>query len=369
MKLFWHRATLCGLLVCTPFALWAAGSEAARVAIIKYDDKTGTKNFEYMPGSLQDAITKSMHKKFEFVDVDPAKIEPIVAEIRAKNKGLITATEAAEICRKADIDILIYGSFTFNKIENEIEINTDISLGSTDKFRTLPLVENRVDATIFQAADKVAVNIVAEITKVALEQQQSKAKDPKDKKGKTQLEKTEKSKTWADLNWMITAAAGPVLPLISQDYATPKVDGMLNLHIARRFKDGWHFGLLGSWGSIRTQGNSSSVKSQMEVGAAALTAGYFWDLSPRWRATSLIGTGYYYGSFNRYVDCASACGASGGQSEKFIIKNPFALARAGIHFMIFSFLALGLEADYRMYFDSPKPVQAVGATLAITGMF
>ena len=84
----------------------------ARVAIVKYQDKTGTKNFEYMPGSLQEAIGGSMHKKFEFIEADMSKVEPIVAQVRAKNKGVIGPKEAAEICRLADIDILIYGDFT-----------------------------------------------------------------------------------------------------------------------------------------------------------------------------------------------------------------------------------------------------------------
>lgn len=354
----------------TPAA--AANADAARVAIIKYDDKTGSKNFEYMPGSLQEAITKSMHKKFEFVEVDASKVEPIAAEIRAKNKGRLTPKEAAEICRKADIDILIYGNFTFDKANNEIEIHTEISLGSPDKFRSLQPTENRVDATIFGAADKVAGDITAEITKVAIEQQQKKgkeAKDAKDKKGKTQLEKTEKTKTWAEMNWMFTAAVGPVLPLVSRDNADPKVDGMINGLAHRRFKGAWHFGLLGSYGGLKTQSTSSGAKSEMRVWVGALTAGYFFDLSARWRLTTLVGAGYYFGEFSRYIDCASNCGSTGFNSETFKIRNPFALSRVGIHFLLFSFLSLGLEADYRLYFDSPKPVQAFHGALSISAVF
>ncbi len=371
MKEFLRLLVFTGALVTGTSSLLAAGPEAARVAIIQYEDKTGSKNFEYMPGSLQEAITKSMHKKFEFIEVDASKVEPIAAEIRAKNKGKITPKEAAEICRRADIDILIYGNFTFDKANNELEIHTDISLGSAEKFRTLEPVENRVDATIFGAAERVAGGIVTEITKVALEQQQAKGKVAveKDKKGKTQLEKTEKTKTWAEQNWMITAAVGPSLPLVNRSNADPKVDGMIDVLAARRFRGGWHFGLMGTWGGVRTVSNTSGAKSEMNVGAGAFTAGYFWDLSARWRATSLVGAGYYFGDFNRYVDCGTSCGTSSFTSENFKIRNPFALTRLGIHFLIFSFLSLGLEADYRVYFDSSKPVQAVHGTLSISAVF
>ncbi|MBX3722621.1 MAG: autotransporter domain-containing protein [Turneriella sp.] len=372
MRLFWPHLAFSAIIAAGIFPAFAAGSEAARVAIIRYDDKTGTKNFEYMPGSLQEAITKSMHKKFEFVEVDASKVEPIAADIRAKNKGKITPKEAAEICRQADIDILIYGNFTFDKANNEIEIHTEISLGSPDKFRSLQPTENRVDATIFGAADKVAGDITAEITKVALEQQQKRgkeAKDAKDKKGKTQLEKTEKSKTWAEVNWMFTASMGPSMPLISRDNADPKVDGMISVHGVKRLKGNWHLGVFGSYGGVKSAAKSGGTRTDIELWSGAVTGGYFFDLSPRWRATTSIGAGYYFGALNRYIDCGTSCSNGSFTSENIKIRNPFGIARAGIHFLIFSFLSLGLEADYRMYFDSPKPVQVGHASLSISAVF
>lgn len=373
MKYFLRSVALLATLAASMTSVAAANADAARVAIIKYDDKTGSKNFEYMPGSLQEAITKSMHKKFEFNEVDASKVEPIAAEIRAKNKGKLTPKEAAEICRKADIDILIYGNFTFDKANNEIEIHTEISLGTPDKFRSLQPTENRVDATIFQAADKVAGDITAEITKVAMEQQQKKGKeikDAKDKKGKTQLEKTEKTKTWAEMNWMFTAAVGPSMPLISRDNADPKVDGMISAYGMKRLKGGWHVGALGSFGGIKSVAKNSGTKTEIQAWAGAVTAGYYFDLSPRWRATTAIGAGYYFGELNRYVDCGSNCSTSSSfTSENTKIRNPFGVARAGIHFLIFSFLSLGLEADYRLFFDSSKPVQVGHASISISAVF
>lgn len=344
-------------------------ADMARVAIVKYQDKTGTKNFEYMPGSLQEAIGGSMHKKFEFIEADMSKVEPIVAQVRAKNKGVIGPKEAAEICRLADIDILIYGDFTFDKEAAEIEIHTNISLGSTDKFRLIVPTENRVDATIFQAADKVATDIVAEITKVAIEQQQAKGKSELDKKKKTQLDKTEKDKTWADVNWNFSLSPGGIYPLVSRDKAQVKTEPTASILAMYRLRSRWHVGVFASFASLKSNSNSTPYSTNMDHLAAAATVGYYFDLSPRWRLTTMLGGGYYFGKLNVYNTCSSNnCFSSGGSSTEQQVKNPFFMARPGIHFLVFSFLSLGLEGEWRMYYDS-KPVQTVGAALSLTVVF
>ncbi|MBS0617462.1 MAG: hypothetical protein JSR44_04695 [Spirochaetes bacterium] len=346
----------------------APKSEMARVAVILYEDKTGTQNFGYMPESLQKAIIGSMKTKFEFIEVDAAKIEPIAAQVRTKNKGIIGAKEAAEICRLADIDILIYGNFIFNDAEKEIAILTEISLGSTDKYRTLPPKQNRVDASIFQAADYVAADIVQEIAKVALEQQQAKGKAELSNKKKTQLEKIEKSKTWADINWSFALSAGPLLPLVSNSQANIRTQPAVSLNSQYRLKDNWHVGLLLSVASFHSSSTNAPYNTSFDHGAAAATLGYFFDLSPRWRWTNLVGLGYYAGYIKTWVDCqTNNCGTS-NPTPDVKVSNPLFLARTGLHFMIFSFLALGLEAEWRIYYDS-KPLMGAGALLTITGMF
>jgi hypothetical protein len=344
-------------------------ANVARVAVLKYQDKTGTKNFEYMPASLKEAIGGSMHEKFEFVEADIGKVEAAAAAVRAQNKGIIGPKEAAEICRRADIDILIYGNFTYDESAKLININTMISLGSADKFRSLKPTDNRVDATIFQAADKVATDIVGEITRVAKEQQEAKGQVANKEKGKTQLQKIEKPIRWADSNWMFSAGAGAVYPLVSQANAKPKTEPTLSFHASRRVYGPWYAGVYGNYGGIRTQSSSSvtSYEANLDVAAAALFGGYYWDISNRWRLNGILGGGYYYGKFNRYSNCESTCsGTSSGES--FIVKNPFLVARGGGHFLIFSFLSVGIEAEYRMYYDT-KPVSAVSGSLMISGVF
>lgn len=348
------------------------GAEVARVAIIKYEDKTGTKNFGYMPGSLQEAITKSMHTKFEFVEINPETVEPSAAELKAKNKGAIDPKTAAEICRKTNTDILIYGNFTFNTEEKEIEIQTYISLGSTDKHRTLRPVENRVDATIFQAADRVAADIVAEITKVAIEQQQAKGEaEKKDQKGKTALARTEKSTTWADTNWMIHIMAGANKPLLSSSNATQKVKETSSVEIFRRISGNIHLGVAGSYFGIQSDQTftGASVTAKLDGVDAAALFGYFFDLSPRWRLTTSLGAGYFLGSYYSNLNCSGGCSSSNGSTgyngESFKVRNPVFMVRSGVHVLLFSFLTLGFTGEWRMHYDSPKSIHSIGGLLSV----
>lgn len=347
-----------------------ASAEAARVAILLYEDKTGTKNFEYMPGSLKEAITNSMHEKFEFNEVDAAKVAPTAEQIRKTNKGVIGAKEAAEICRKADIDILIFGSFTFNERTNSIEIATNISLGSTDKFRTLQPVQNKVDSTIFGAADKVATDIVAEITKIAKEQQEARGKAAEaDKNKKTQLEKTEKRKTWSDINWNITLSGGTHFALVNRSDSQVKDSPTAALLAMYRLKGKWHVGGYAGFSDYRSYTKNNPYATEIHFLGSTLNVGYYFDLSPRWRATTLVGAGYYFGSYSVSAQC-------GGNPQCFApnvipktpIRNPFFLARAGMHFLVFSFLSAGIEAEYRMLADN-KPLHSVGGALALTFIF
>jgi hypothetical protein len=352
----------------------AASADAARVAILLYEDKTGTQNFGYMPQSLKEAITNSMHEKFEFNEVDTTRVDPIVSKIRNKNKGAIGAKEAAEICRQADIDILIYGDFTFNQDAQKIEIHTNISLGSTDKFRTLPAITNPVDSTIFQAADKVATDIVAEITKIAKEQQQAKGKAAEaDKNKKTQLEKTEKAKTWADINWTFAFSPGVVEPLINRDVSHVRTSPAASVYGMYRLKGNWHVGLFASFSDIRANGKNSPYDMEIRYIGTTANVGYYFDLSPRWRWTNMLGAGYYMGNLKVGIQCSPGDPFCSNLQSSFqlidqSVRNPFFMARTGIHFLIFLFLSLGVEAEYRMLYDS-KPIHAAGGAVSLSVVF
>lgn len=349
----------------------AASAGAARVVILPYEDKTGTQNFEYMPGSLQEAITNSMHEKFEFNEVAAAKINPVAARIAKKNNGNLGAKEAAQICREADIDILIFGDFVFNTQSNAIEIHTKISLGSTDKFRVLETVTNKVDSTIFHAADKVATNIVAEITKVVREQQEARGKAAEtEKNNKAQLKKTEKRKTWADVNWNFALGIGAGYPLANLDNASVKIEPAVNAYGMYRLKGNWHVGLSMMLAEILSHKENGPYETQIIYLATAANAGYYFDIAARWRVTTAVGLGYYIGKFSVSSTCPAGdtqCFAPNTVPETQI-RNPFAMAHAGIHFLIFSFLSVGVQTEYRMLYDA-KPLHTMGGYLTLAYVF
>lgn len=347
-----------------------AKSEAARVAIVRYIDKTNTQNFEYMPGSLQEAITQSMKKKFEFIEVNPTKVEPIISQVLAKNKGVMGPKEAAEVCRLADIDILIYGNFTFKQEDNRIVIHTEISLGSTDKFRNIKPTENRVDATIFRAADKVAGDIVSEIAKIAQEQQLAKGEEAKkDAKGKTQLDKTEKMKTWADINWNFGLFAGTSRGIISSDKVKQRFEPLVGAKASYRLRGAWHVGLAVQLNELQTAATQAPFNVEFIYTSAVATGGYYFDLSPRWRWTNDLGLGYYYGELDLSVNCreVQSCPFA-PEAGRSVVKNPMLSVRSGIHFLIFSYFSVGLEGQYQMLYDS-KPVNVLGASLVLSAIF
>lgn len=198
------------LLATIPFAAAAAGEKSlARLGILMYEDETGTKNFGYMPGSLTEAIDKSLQKKFEYVREEPADSEGNRRAIRAT--GLFEPKDAAVYCSKNNVQILIFGKFSFDAASKQLIVTTYISLG-TDKFRTLKERRNAADATIFSLADRVADDIVAEMTLIAKEQRAAGKGGDGASGGKTELAKVVEI-NWAFKNYHVYGGLGAATPL------------------------------------------------------------------------------------------------------------------------------------------------------------
>ncbi len=177
-------------------------ADLARVAILSYQDLTGVKNFGYMPGSLTEAIDSSLQSRFDYVREEPAKSEATAAKYRTPGAAGFTPETAAEFCKINKTDILIFGSFTFDAMTNEIVVQTSISLGRKNKFRKLQERRNLVNATIFKLADKVADDIVQALTEIAKERETDKLPDEKKTKEKIELKKEKpESRIWATIGF------------------------------------------------------------------------------------------------------------------------------------------------------------------------
>jgi hypothetical protein len=184
------------------------------------------------------------------------------------------------------------------------------------------------------------------------------------------LAKTEKRKTWADINWNFALSMGPSYPLVNRDNASVKTEPAANAYGMYRLKGNWHVGLFATFSDLRSYGNNSPYETYIEYLASAASAGYYFDLSARWRLTTMISLGYYFGKFSVAASCPAGntqCFAPNTVPETQI-RNPYAMARVGAHFLIFSFLAAGIEADYRMLYES-KPIQSVGGAVSLIFTF
>lgn len=172
-----------GFLVADSLVIAApAEKNLAKVAILTYEDETATKNFGYMPNSLTEAIDKSLQKKFEYEREDPKKSEAarkLIKPERSLHRQRSRSLLHEERCTDSGVR-----QFTYYVANRQIVVETVISLGSEEKFRKLKERTNPTDATIFALADKVADDIVAEMTAIAKEQQEKEGKAKEQKQVK-----------------------------------------------------------------------------------------------------------------------------------------------------------------------------------------
>lgn len=338
--------SLVALLIGAYPAAAADKSKAlARVAILTYEDDTGTQNFGYMPGSLTEAIDKSLQQKFEYVREAPAKSE--AARRKIKPKGVLNATEAAEYCVKNDVQILVLGQFKYDAGKKQIVVDTYISLGSKENYRALPERRNPTDASIFALADKVADDIVAEMTKIAKEQQLNAGKKPQSQKGeKLELEK-QVPVVWAFKDYSANLSFGVASPIdeLKVPYGTA---GSLAISAKRLIWRGMYAGAFMQFFKLNSrESQSASFSSSLTAIPLTLNLGYSWFFwSDRWRFDAELGGGYYGAKF----EVNSGENASGNIYSK-TFANPAARSAIGLHWLFSQSISFGLEFGSIVLFD------------------
>lgn len=149
------RILFCLLLIQGGF-IAAAKKDLARLAILNFADETGTKNYGYLPGSLTEAIDKSLQHKFEYMREDPAKSEAAVKNFAGS--GGMDPERAGIFARSNNIDIVVSGSFTLDRTTKEVVVTTYVAFGNSAKFRRLKERKNPADATIFSLAAIISMH-------------------------------------------------------------------------------------------------------------------------------------------------------------------------------------------------------------------
>lgn len=324
---------------CTVRSAAREAKQLARVAILRYDDDTGTPNFGYLPGSLTEAIDKSLQRRFEYVREDPAKSETQRRKIKAK--GIFNAREAAQYCARYDVQILVYGRFTYDPQNRQIAVDTWISLGTEKDHRQLVQRRSQTDASIFNLADKVADDIVREMTQIAMGQRSASVPA---KGAKIELEKKTVPQ-WYAAKTQLAFFAGLTPPLseLGQAYH-PGV--AISVGVRHALFQDW-YGLLDlTFTSLAGAAKESrnAYTTRLVLVPARVGGGYAWYFgNGRWRfdAESLLGL--YAGNFTIL--------ASGENVHEKNFFNPTLGLNLSVHYLAWERLALGLRAGYLHLFD------------------
>lgn len=344
--------------------------ELATLSILNYEDKTGTKDFGYMPGSLNEAIDKALQKRFQYVKADATRSEKTAAQIKQKAKKF-GPEEAEAFCKQTNTDILVMGSFRFDKEENVIIITTRISLGSKENFRTLPEKRNPVDNTIFQAVEHVADSIILEMTKIALEQKEKakvagKKEEPAKKNEKMKLEKMKDTgPKWDGKNWNTGITLPGNIPVSTLgNYLGP--GGGVSLFGRRQI---WGNVFLGSsfFFTYNDSKNTDSVKIELFSLGLIASAGYEYRLSDRFRLISELGAGYYIARLRTSYKRPNTNEYDEALSKG--MNNPAIRGGIGFHWLAFEKVFLGLEVHALTLADkgNPWPIMAqAGVTVGYT---
>lgn len=153
------------LLLCSFFTALSAApkSELAHVAILKFSDETGKKDYEWVRTSLPDAINKSMIAKFEFLRTEDGKLSSFGKAIQPADQAYLD-----EIARQSGSDIIIFGKYGYEGNKDEIVITSYVYHQQGRKIIGESKVTSKLDGTLFGQIDKIAAKSVENIYQFVL---------------------------------------------------------------------------------------------------------------------------------------------------------------------------------------------------------
>lgn len=154
--------------------LWAAdkqnkdNSDLARVGIARFANADQDADYEWVETSLPEAISNSMHARFEFISQDENLVDNAFRTHYQKS-GQITVATAARIAAASKTDILIIGSFRVDRENSEIVMQAVIYNAQGHRFIGQVEERSEVNNRIFKQIDTMAASIVSVIYQYALQ--------------------------------------------------------------------------------------------------------------------------------------------------------------------------------------------------------
>jgi len=342
------------------------GDDLARVAILAFDDRTNSNNFQYMAESLSDAINYSMLKEFTYIRIDKNELNKSTYWMQYQN--LISVGKKIEnsdqegiqdknqqnlvkkIAKDVKSDIIIFGNYSYDLNTNELVLTANLYLALSDGTKKINSIRNVVDNTLFNATALLAKNLVAEIHSMIEEAEQknkntsNKAEEDikKPKPGeKTAL--TRKVAMAPTFDWTTKKLSVTLLPGFYMNNSPSSGCGVCQLQVtlAARF---WviqrlYFGIALDSGIIERSAFpfSAGMPSWVSLDGIAFV-GYSIPVQ-RWLFSADIGAGYYL-----IID----------SSEKMMYYNPAFGARIGAEVLLTPVFSLGLAVNAHLLYDDPK---------------
>ena len=144
-----------------------------RLAVMSFVNQTGSKNYEYLSGSLSEDIKKNIKKMFSYQKTSQKENERALKEIlksKGKKKKHLNLADIRDLSKKQNIDAVIYGDFNaYQKRRSSVSriiIQPKLYLRFFDKLITLKSVRNRLDSSIFNVTKKASSIILNKINEL-----------------------------------------------------------------------------------------------------------------------------------------------------------------------------------------------------------
>lgn len=303
----------------------AANGELARVAIFDFTDQTGSSDYQYLSGSLSGGVDMAMKARFNYILIEPEKLTKVKTE--NFKDGWLSDADGENIAKQAGADILISGTYSIPKGQNQLLIRTVIFINPTGETLALPDFTNAIDGTLFEATELLSAQIVQKIMELARSQMGAKAGDPKAKVTLTRAITT----GWPTKSWEIAALSG--IEGLSGGGQLSSSLGFVGLRFFPGEKAAFRFGIYG--GVSILPGPATSPTAGGYPPAAGVEIGYQLFLSPRWKI---------FGDLVPRYDFSSPRSAGG-----FVPG-----VRVGGAFLLLSHMAIELYADAAYYSSVSK---------------
>jgi hypothetical protein len=168
MRLPWHTKAL--VFAAMAFGFMPAHAAALKkVLVLDFKNILKKAEFNYLEGSITDAVRSKLKQKFAFQEIDRTNWLAKAEENFIIEEDLYTYSAAMNLGIAAKQDVVIYGGYVVeNKKNGEQELRARVRILDLGNKREISdfEIKNPIDASIFDAVEKIADRIVKEAAAV-----------------------------------------------------------------------------------------------------------------------------------------------------------------------------------------------------------